>query len=102
MCSLFLHHLDENEACAFLRLMATTAGVVLVNDLERSLANYALVFAASRIVTRSPVVHVDALRSVAAAFTLQEARQLAQDAGLSGATIVRRWPCRFLLTWERA
>ena len=34
-------------------------------------------------------------RSVEAAFTIPEVRRLAEDAGLAGATIVRRWPCRF-------
>jgi hypothetical protein len=99
--SLFLHHLNENEAVAFLQLMAASGRMVLVNDLERSRTNLAMVFAASRLLTRSPVVHFDALRSVEAAFTLNEARNLTEKAGLYGAMIARRRPCRFLLTWER-
>ena len=99
--STFLHHLDEDEAVTFLRLMADTAGLVLVNDLERSAPNFAMVYAASRLLSRSPVVHVDALLSVEAAFTPDEVRALAERAGLTGATVVRRWPCRLLLQWER-
>jgi 2-polyprenyl-3-methyl-5-hydroxy-6-metoxy-1,4-benzoquinol methylase len=99
--SLFLHHLSEDDVCMFLRNMAACAPLLLINDLERGPLNYAAVFTASRLLTRSPVVHVDALRSVAAAFTLNEARRLAADAGLHGATVSRRWPCRFLLTWRR-
>jgi SAM-dependent methyltransferase len=99
--SLFLHHLDEDEATTFLRLMADTGRLVLVNDLARSASNFATVFVASRLVTMSPVVHVDALRSVEAAFTPEEALKLAERAGLSGAKVVRRWPCRFLLSRER-
>jgi hypothetical protein len=100
--STFLHHLDDDEAVTFLRLMADTARLVLVNDLERSAPNFAMVYAASRLVSRSPVVHVDALLSVRAAFTPGEVRALAERAGLTGATVVRRWPCRLLLTRERA
>jgi 2-polyprenyl-3-methyl-5-hydroxy-6-metoxy-1,4-benzoquinol methylase len=99
--SLFLHHLDAGEAVAFLRLMAASGRHVLVNDLERSRLNFAMVYLASRLLTRSPVVHVDAPRSVEAAFTPREALELAEQAGLSGATVERRWPCRFLLAWER-
>jgi 2-polyprenyl-3-methyl-5-hydroxy-6-metoxy-1,4-benzoquinol methylase len=99
--SLFLHHLNEDEAIKFLQVMAGSGQMVLVNDLERSLSNFAMVFVASRLVTRSPVVHADALRSVEAAFTLKEVQSLTEGAGLYGATVVRRWPCRFLLTWER-
>jgi 2-polyprenyl-3-methyl-5-hydroxy-6-metoxy-1,4-benzoquinol methylase len=101
ICSTFLHHLDETEAIEFLSQMATTAPLVLVNDLERSIANYAMVYSASRVVTRSAVVHVDGLRSVAAAFTLAEVKHLAERAGLGGASVKRRWPCRYLLKWER-
>jgi hypothetical protein len=51
--------------------------------------------------SRSPVVRHDGPVSVAAAFSLAEARMLAQRAGLYGASLVRRWPCRFLLSWSR-
>jgi 2-polyprenyl-3-methyl-5-hydroxy-6-metoxy-1,4-benzoquinol methylase len=101
VCSLFLHHLGDEEAVTFLRTMAASGRAVLVNDLERGVTNFALVLGASRLVTTSSVVHTDALRSVRAAFTLEEARLLAERAGLRGATAVRRRPCRFLLSWER-
>jgi 2-polyprenyl-3-methyl-5-hydroxy-6-metoxy-1,4-benzoquinol methylase len=100
--SLFLHHLNEDDAVTFLRIMADSGRLILVNDLVRSLSNFALVYAASRLLTTSPVVRVDALRSVQAAFTPEEADLLAQSAGLYGATVVRHWPCRFLLSWERS
>jgi hypothetical protein len=101
-CSLFLHHLDEGEAVDLLRRMAAAAGrLVLVNDLARGAAGWLLAQAAARLLTRSDVVHTDGPRSVAAAFTPAEARTLAERAGLSGATVRRRWPFRWLLTWER-
>jgi hypothetical protein len=75
--------------------------MVLVNDLVRSRIGYILAFAGSRVLSRSPIVHFDGPCSVAAAFTRDEARQMAQRAGLEGARVDWRWPWRFLLQWQR-
>jgi 2-polyprenyl-3-methyl-5-hydroxy-6-metoxy-1,4-benzoquinol methylase len=100
--SLFLHHLDENDASAFLRRAAeATSGLLLVNDLVRGPAGYLLAWVGCRFLSRSPVVWYDGPVSVAGAFSLAEARNLAVSAGLDGASISRRWPCRFLLSWSR-
>jgi 2-polyprenyl-3-methyl-5-hydroxy-6-metoxy-1,4-benzoquinol methylase len=102
-CSLFLHHLTEDQAIELLRRMAAaTQRLVLVNDLRRSTRGWMLAVAACRLLSRSPIVHVDGPRSVAAAFTPAEALAIAQTAGLGGATIGRRWPFRFLLSWDRS
>jgi 2-polyprenyl-3-methyl-5-hydroxy-6-metoxy-1,4-benzoquinol methylase len=101
--SLFLHHLDEEQAVGFLRGMAAAARrCVLVNDLVRGRAGYLLAWLGTRIFSRSHVVHVDGPRSVAAAFTPAEARQLAERAGLPAARVTSHWPCRFLLRWDAA
>lgn len=100
--SLFLHHLDRDDAVTLLRRMAAAAQrLVLVNDLRRSALGYALAWVGTRLLSRSPVVHFDGPVSVAGAWTPAEAGQLAADAGLGGATVEPRWPCRFLLAWER-
>jgi 2-polyprenyl-3-methyl-5-hydroxy-6-metoxy-1,4-benzoquinol methylase len=102
MCSLFLHHLDEPDALELLRRMGEAARhLVVVNDLSRSRTGLFLAHVATRLLTRSAVVHTDGPLSVHAAFTPAEALALAERAGLHGATVSRRWPCRFLLTWER-
>lgn len=102
MCSLFLHHLTEADAELLLRKMAMAAGrMVLVNDLVRSTLGLGLVQVAMRLLTRSPVVHTDGPLSIRAAFTPGEARRLAERAGLQGAKVARRHPCRFLLSWRR-
>ena len=77
------------------------APLVLVNDLERGLAGLTLAHLGTRLLSRSDVVHTDGPLSVRAAFTVPEVRALAAAAGLTGAVVVRRWPCRFLLTWTR-
>lgn len=100
--SLFLHHLDEEQAVALLRSMARAArGLVLVNDLRRSAAGWLLAYFGTRCLTTSPVVHFDGPLSVRAALTLPEVRALAARAGLAGARVARRWPCRYLLSWKR-
>lgn len=102
MSSLFLHHLNEEQAELLLRKMADAAGnLVLINDLVRSRMGLLLAHAGTRLLTLSPVVHVDGPRSVAAAFTAKEVHGLAVRAGMGGATVVRRWPCRFLLSWRK-
>jgi SAM-dependent methyltransferase len=101
-CSLFLHHLDEGSAVTLLRRMAdATSRLVLVNDLQRSRTGLLLAHVAGHLLTTSDVVHVDGPRSVEAAFTLAEARVLAQRAGLAGARVRWRWPFRWLLLWRR-
>jgi SAM-dependent methyltransferase len=102
MCSLFLHHLDEAQSLSLLTRMRGEAGqLVLVNDLRRSFWGYWLAQAACRILSRSSVVHYDGPVSVAGAYTLDEVRQLAEQAGLVSARIEARWPQRFLLSWQR-
>lgn len=102
MCSLFLHHQDEDQAIALLRRMAEMAGqFVLVNDLERRWMGWLAAHVVSRVLTTSHVVHIDGPRSVAAAFTQSEALVLAERAGLDGARVDLRWPFRWLLTWRR-
>jgi 2-polyprenyl-3-methyl-5-hydroxy-6-metoxy-1,4-benzoquinol methylase len=100
-CSLFLHHLTDEQAVELLRRMAQMARrLVLVSDLERGRIGYAVAWGVVRLVTRSEVVHYDAPQSVAAAFTVDEAKRLAADAGLTGAEVRRCWPFRYLLSWE--
>jgi len=101
VCSLFLHHLDDDDAVAVLRKTAEAADLVLVSDLARSRAGLWLAHLACRVVTRSDVVRFDGPTSVRAAYTPDEAQLLAARAGLEGVIVRRVWPCRFLLTWRR-
>lgn len=102
MCSLFLHHLSEADAVELLRKMAEAARqAVLVNDLRRTRMGYTLAWLGCRLLSRSPIVHVDGPRSVAGAFSIAEIRTMAEQGGLAGASITQHWPQRFLLTWSR-
>ena len=101
-CSLFLHHLAHPVAVEAVRRLACAADRRLVIcDLARTRTGFLLATVASRFLTRSPVVHTDALLSVRAAFTPGEAIRLAHEAGLRGAVVHRCWPQRFRLCWSR-
>ena len=98
VCSLFLHHLAEPEAVELLRRMSAAARhLVLVNDLRRTQWGYWLARFGCRLLTRSHIVHTDGPLSVAAAFTTEEALQLASRAGVADAAVSGHWPQRFLL-----
>jgi 2-polyprenyl-3-methyl-5-hydroxy-6-metoxy-1,4-benzoquinol methylase len=100
MCSLFLHHLSREQAVQLLSSMAAAARrLVLVNDLNRCRLGLLAAETVCRLTTTSSVVHIDGPRSVRAAFTPNEAAELAREAGLANARIERRWPFRYLLTW---
>ena len=101
MSSLFLHHLEREQAVLVLRRMSEAGRMILINDLIRNRLGFALAYLGSRILTRSRVVHKDSLLSVRAAFRPEEIKKLAGDAGLNGFEITRHWPCRFLLKWRR-
>ncbi|MGL4552637.1 MAG: methyltransferase domain-containing protein [Gemmataceae bacterium] len=103
VCSLFLHHLGEEQVVALLRRFAASgARFVAVSDLDRCRAGLWSAYLITRLITRSPVVHYDGPVSVRAAFTPAEARCLAVRAGLRGARVERSWPFRWLLTWRAA
>jgi 2-polyprenyl-3-methyl-5-hydroxy-6-metoxy-1,4-benzoquinol methylase len=99
--SLFLHHLITAQVITLLRTLAARADHVLVSDLIRSRTGYVLAYTGTRLLSHSPIVRTDGLRSVRATFTIAEVRELAAQAGLGGARFARRWPSRFLMTWHR-
>lgn len=100
--SLFLHHLGEADAETLLRRMAAQAErQILVHDLIRSRLDLALTWLGTRLLSRSPIVHIDGPLSVGGAFRLEEVEALAAAAGLEGARLSQFWPERFLLSWSR-
>jgi 2-polyprenyl-3-methyl-5-hydroxy-6-metoxy-1,4-benzoquinol methylase len=101
-CCLFLHHLDESDVVSLLRSMARASDhLVLASDLARSRVGLMLAYFGTWVLTSSEVARVDGARSARAAFSLAEIRTLAAHAGLNDATVRRRWPCRYLLSWNR-
>lgn len=100
--SLFLHHLSDDDTRTVLkRSMYRARRQLLFSDLLRSRLGLALVYLATRTLTRSRVVHQDGVTSLRAAYTKREIERLALEAGLTRATVRRTWPERFLLDWRR-
>lgn len=101
-CGLFLHHLDEADVIRAITAMSgATERLLLISDLRRTLTGLALARIVPRLVTRSRVVWFDAAVSARAAWSIEELRTFASEAGLRGAHVRRAWPQRMLLTWER-
>lgn len=100
--SLFLHHLNHPQAIQVLRKMSQAAlHAVLVDDLVRSRFGYFLAQVGCRLLSRSPIVHYDGPVSVLGAFTVEEAKGLASEAGLASANFTKHWPERYLMCWKR-
>ncbi|MBX7256755.1 MAG: methyltransferase domain-containing protein [Candidatus Hydrogenedentes bacterium] len=99
--TLFMHHLTDSAAQRLLKSMCAAAKrQVIISDLNRCCSGYLMAYWVCRILSRSFVVHNDAPLSVLAAFTPKEFASLADAEGISGYSIRRTWPCRFLFTWR--
>ena len=82
-CSLFLHHLEPDEATATLKEMRRVARRgVIVNDLVRSWVGYVGSLVVPRMMSRNPLFRHDAPLSVRRAYTKDELATLADQAGL--------------------
>ena len=102
MSTLFLHHLDEGDAIAFLREGAAKArDRLVIQDLLRSRLSYWFARAGTRLLLLNDICRLDGRTSVEGAFTRGEASELARAAGLENAEIVPRFPFRYLIRWVR-
>lgn len=102
VCSLLLHHFDQQDVIAILREAARTAScAVIMHDLVRSRAALFSTRIAAHVLTRSPVFHTDAVRSVRAAWTPCELQEIASRAGLQDSRITCQFPFRMTLVWQR-
>lgn len=101
--SLFLHHLDHDDAVRVLRSMASAARLgIVVSDLVRSRIGLGLAVVGITLLSSSRIARVDGPLSVRAARTPSEYRRLCDEAGLGTATIRRVWPERVVIAWRRA
>ena len=97
-CSLFAHHLTETQTIDLLQAMRTASNnAVVICDLERTRFNYGLIAVVSRLLSRSYVVHKDALLSVNNAYTKSEFADLAKTAFGREVAVNTMFPCRFLM-----
>ena len=98
--TLFLHHLPEDVALAALAEMKRVARHgVIVADLIRNRRPYAWITLFTLFA--STMVKHDARASVAHAFTMEEAKSLADRAGMGDAAFRATFGHRFLMMWHR-
>jgi ubiquinone/menaquinone biosynthesis C-methylase UbiE len=97
--TMFLHHLPDEVAVAALAEMKRVARRgVIVADLLRRRRAYAWISLFTLF--SSPMIRHDARVSVAHAFTLEEARTLARQAGMDDAEVTTTFGHRFLMTYR--
>ncbi|HRX84048.1 MAG TPA: methyltransferase domain-containing protein [Phycisphaerae bacterium] len=102
-CSLLLHHFDPADAEQLLREAARVCRqAVVIGDLDRTRLAWVLTWLVTRLTSRSHIFHVDGPRSVRAAYRPDEARSLAERAGLSACHVRSDFPFRWILHWRRA
>jgi len=100
ICSNFLHHLDPAGALSALAEMRRVARIgIVISDLRRTRAAWGLVWLATHLTTRNRLTRHDGPLSVERAFTVDELRALAGEAGLTGAVVRRIGPARMVLRW---
>lgn len=88
--ALTLHHLEPAAAVRYLAEMDAAARIgLVVNDLVRSRAAYAIVWLATRALTRNRMSRHDGPLSVLRAYTPDEVRALCEKAGLFAARVIR-------------
>jgi len=100
--SLFLHHLTQGELAHHLPVWGGLARRCLVmTDLVRHAIPYYFMQAASPLFARSPLTRHDAAVSIQRAYTPQELRAIALEAGFPGARIFTHFPFRMTLVIDK-
>jgi ubiquinone/menaquinone biosynthesis C-methylase UbiE len=96
--SLSLHHFSREHAVALLTSFSKLARRgVIVNDLHRSRVAYASIYFLTRLLTQNRLTRYDAPVSVMNAFTPEEMRAMAQEAGWQQFEVHRHFPYRIAL-----
>jgi len=101
LCSLALHHLGTRDAVKLIREMHRLSRVgLIVNDLNRSWLGAWAAWLYTHATTRNPLTLNDSYISVLRAFTPNELRDFALEAGLSRFLVMTRLFFRLVLVAE--
>ena len=96
--SLALHHFSREHAVTMLKSFSRLARRgVIVNDLHRSRVAHASIYILTRLLTQNRLTRYDAPVSVMNAFTPEEMRTMAQEAGWQQFVVHRHFPYRIAL-----
>lgn len=97
LCTLALHHFAPDAAVALLRSMARVGRRVLLFDVQRSRLAHAGVIALTHLLGMDAMTRHDAPISVRRAYSADELREMARQAGLH-ATVRVQFPFRLMLS----
>jgi len=103
MCSLFTHHLLDEQVVQVLREMSRVAKRrIFVIDLHRHPVAYLLYTTLGKIVLHNRLLRHDGALSILRSFRRDELLELAQRAGLRGFSVERHFPYRLVLSASSA
>lgn len=102
LCTLALHHFAPDDARALLRSLARVGRRILLFDVVRSPLAYAGVVALTRLARMHPMTCHDGPASVRRAYSAEEVRMLAAEAGLENAHVHVGVPFRLALAADSA
>ena len=102
LCTLALHHFEPDAAQALLASLARVGHRVFVYDVVRSPLAYAGFVTLASLARMHPMTRHDGAASVRRAYSLAEARALAEAAGLRHIQARVRFPYRLALTADGA
>lgn len=98
LCTLFLHHFNNNDIVCLLQRLSERAGMgIVINDLHRSRTAFGLFRLISRIFLVTPVSRRDGLVSIARGFKKKELVHLSEN--IRGMNSRIRWKWAFRFEW---
>jgi len=96
-CSLFLHHLRDDEIIALFKFCKSTNSVILINDLHRHWIAYSAIKLITFLFSKSYLVKNDAPLSVKRGFKKAELIALLNKSGLTDYRLKWTWAFRYRL-----
>ncbi len=96
-CSLFLHHLTNEEIISLFKFGKENGSMLLANDLHRNQVAYYSIKFLTALFSKSWLVKNDACLSVRRAFRKSELEWLLQQAGYKNYTIKWSWAFRYIV-----
>lgn len=101
-CSLFCHHLSDNELLDLLVWVKNYAGIgIIINDLQRHRLAYYSARAFTFLFNGSALAKNDGPISVLRGFTRKELSALFQRAGIENYSITSKWAFRYLIVGQK-
>jgi len=96
-CSLFLHHLDNEEIIELFKFARENKCMILANDLHRNFLAYYSIKWLTALFSKSYLVKNDAAISVTRGFRKKELLNLLQQSGFKDYSVTWSWAFRYII-----